>query len=349
MPGSNCSVFGCGTCRNQSDIGIFKIPAPKDEFHTKWRNDLLAAVTRDRVLDENLKKQIKNNKVPICEKHFNSDQIYFYPTRKLLKEGAMQTLNLPEKSHPSKITVRSCSVTDKRDICKQLTPQISIPAYKDFSDFIRKVKSLKLNGWIATFNNEYAKFEKLNPDFVVPSHEIYVDQTLNFTILIYGWQLPINHQIYTEHSRSLKYIAITRMINEVEGFILCCGISVLDGENWNHLKRHVIPKTFHFPIGEVFEKCAQQEYIRNVDCEMILMARESSCKACFKSQITERKKINRKKKVLATPAKLNAPVTMTSPERLLLTIRGQRNENRELHIIILILFEVDILTFTKQF
>ena len=60
------------------------------------------------------------------------------------------------------------------------------------------------------------------------------------------------------------------------------------------------------------------------------MAKESSCKACFKSQITERKKIKRKKKVLVTPAKLNAPVTMTSPERLLLTICGQRNENREL-------------------
>ena len=102
MPGSNCSVFGCGTCRNPGDIGIFKIPAPKHEFHTKRRNDLLAVVTRDRVLDENLKKQIKNNNVSICEKHFNSDQIYFYPTRKLLKEGAMPTLNLPEKSHPIK-------------------------------------------------------------------------------------------------------------------------------------------------------------------------------------------------------------------------------------------------------
>ena len=65
MPGPNCSVFGCGTCRNQSGMGIFKIPAPKHEFHTKWRNDLLAVVTRDRVLDENLKKQIKNNKVSI--------------------------------------------------------------------------------------------------------------------------------------------------------------------------------------------------------------------------------------------------------------------------------------------
>ena len=139
MPGSNCSIFGCGTCRNQSDFGIFKIPAS------------------------------------ISEKHFNSDQIYFYPTRKLLKEGTIPALNLPEKSHQIKITVRNCSATDKREICcKQLTPQISIPSYKDISDFIRKVKSLKLNGWIATFNIEYAIFEKLKLEFVVPLYEIYV-------------------------------------------------------------------------------------------------------------------------------------------------------------------------------
>ena len=47
------------------------------------------------------------------------------------------------------------------------------------------------------------------------------------------------------------------MVNEVEGFSLCSGISVLDCENWNHLKRHVLPKTFQPPTGEeVFEKSA---------------------------------------------------------------------------------------------
>ena len=120
------------------------------------------------------------------------------------------------------------------------------------------------------------------------------------------------------------------LIYEVEGFSLCCGISVLECENWNHLNRHVIPKTFKPPTTgeEVFEKSAQQEYIRNVDCEMIIMMKESSCNACFKSQMIERKKTNRKKRVLDTPAKPNAPVTMTSPERLLLTVNtGMKTGN----------------------
>ena len=40
----------------------------------------------------------KSHKLFICEGHFTVDQIYVYSSRKLLKEGALPTLNLP---HPS--------------------------------------------------------------------------------------------------------------------------------------------------------------------------------------------------------------------------------------------------------
>ena len=30
MPGENCAVFGCGTCRKVKGIGIWKVPAAKD-------------------------------------------------------------------------------------------------------------------------------------------------------------------------------------------------------------------------------------------------------------------------------------------------------------------------------
>lgn len=76
MPGANCSVFGCSTSRKDSGISLFKLPAPKDEAHKKWRGDLLCVITRDRVLDSSLKKQIEKDTVHICEKHFTEDQLY---------------------------------------------------------------------------------------------------------------------------------------------------------------------------------------------------------------------------------------------------------------------------------
>ena len=40
----------------------------------------------------------KSHKLFICEGHFTVNQIYVYSSRKLLKEGALLTLNL---QHPS--------------------------------------------------------------------------------------------------------------------------------------------------------------------------------------------------------------------------------------------------------
>lgn len=75
MPGVNCSVLGCGSCRRSKGIGIFKLPVAKDEAHRKWRNDWLGEVTKTREIDQDFREQIKNDKVHVCEKHFKPEDI----------------------------------------------------------------------------------------------------------------------------------------------------------------------------------------------------------------------------------------------------------------------------------
>lgn len=76
MPGDNCSIFGCSTSRKEKGVSIWKIPAPKDEATAEWRKKLIGIVLRDRVLDENLQRQLDNDRLHICEKHFTDDQLY---------------------------------------------------------------------------------------------------------------------------------------------------------------------------------------------------------------------------------------------------------------------------------
>ena len=76
MPGANCSMYGCGTSRKHKDIGIFKLPLPKDDFHRKWRQDLIDIILRFRVLDESLERQINEDRIHICQRHFREDQFY---------------------------------------------------------------------------------------------------------------------------------------------------------------------------------------------------------------------------------------------------------------------------------
>ena len=76
MPGANCSVFGCPTSRRHN-ISIFKLPTPKNEFNKNWREDILKVITRDRVVDPKFKNQIVNDRVYICERHFNENEFYY--------------------------------------------------------------------------------------------------------------------------------------------------------------------------------------------------------------------------------------------------------------------------------
>ena len=77
MPGANCAIFGCGTCRNQKEFSLFKLPTPKDEEYKQWREEMIRVITKDRVPDAAFKERLLKDKVFICEKHFEDSQIYF--------------------------------------------------------------------------------------------------------------------------------------------------------------------------------------------------------------------------------------------------------------------------------
>ena len=75
MPGANCSLATCGTSRRTKGIGIFKLPAPVDDFHAEWRAKILSKITKDRVIDASFRNQIQKDKVHIFEKHFEEYEI----------------------------------------------------------------------------------------------------------------------------------------------------------------------------------------------------------------------------------------------------------------------------------
>ena len=70
MPGANCCIPGCGSCRRHKDLSIFKVKAPKTEAKKKWRAEILNIITKGREMDTQFRKQILNNSLRICEKHF---------------------------------------------------------------------------------------------------------------------------------------------------------------------------------------------------------------------------------------------------------------------------------------
>ena len=77
MPEANCPIFRCGVSRKPKyqGIGIFKIPRYSEKNKESWRKASLHVVTRDRVVDASFRKQIEEESVYVCERHFSPEDI----------------------------------------------------------------------------------------------------------------------------------------------------------------------------------------------------------------------------------------------------------------------------------
>ena len=54
---------------------FFRVPTKEDEYSTNWRNNIVAVITRDRVIDGNLKRQIENRTPHTCELHHPQEKM----------------------------------------------------------------------------------------------------------------------------------------------------------------------------------------------------------------------------------------------------------------------------------
>ena len=147
-----------------------------------------------------MKDRIEGHQLFICDCHFTSDRICLYPDRKKLIDGALPSLNLPQKSSDSfnSPANRSSSSITKREQQLHVISTSLTCVYKDFTDFKKRVAKLSL-GKICKVevaeNLVYASFQSTN--HILPKFEVFVDERLYFFVRVYGWMLPDNHEIYS--------------------------------------------------------------------------------------------------------------------------------------------------------
>ena len=74
MPGENCSIFNCHSSKAAPGISLFRVPTKDGEYSANWSNKIVVAITSDRVIDGNLKRQIKNRTLHTCELHYPQEK-----------------------------------------------------------------------------------------------------------------------------------------------------------------------------------------------------------------------------------------------------------------------------------
>ena len=75
-PGGNCAIYGCSSSRTTAVVSLFKVPFSKeDPYMINWRNKIVDIITRDRIIDSNLRSQIQNCRLHICELHYQEEKL----------------------------------------------------------------------------------------------------------------------------------------------------------------------------------------------------------------------------------------------------------------------------------
>ena len=67
MPGDNCKIPGCSTSR--------ATPKKDDEYNVNWRKNIVDMITKIRVVDASLKRQIEMKSLHFCEKHYPEEKL----------------------------------------------------------------------------------------------------------------------------------------------------------------------------------------------------------------------------------------------------------------------------------
>ena len=161
--------------------------------------------------------------------------------------------------------------------------------------------------------------------YVLPKTEIIVDDSLSFTVKLYGCFLPEDHPTYMKYRRSMRNVTISRLVDELESYVICCGVEPNDSD-CSKLLHHVIPTYTDSDVSEA-EQYPHEGYWRAKGC--LLFASESVCPICNEHITAAQNSKSRQSRTLK-PAHVKAPVSVTDPRRLKLTLQERRLRCTEL-------------------
>ena len=160
--------------------------------------------------------------------------------KKKPKIGALPTLNMPKRSHD---TTKSVTRPSRTMVTNNPVSEIAKKYYQSFNDLCERVKTLKtLNDWIVQELEDRLVLKKRSSQVMPPEIEIVIDDSLGFTIYVYGWLLSEDHELYTANLRSITNIAVSDLVKGIATQSICPGVK--PSKFSSSIVHHVIPKSF---------------------------------------------------------------------------------------------------------
>lgn len=250
-------------------------------------------------------------------------------TKKKVKFGALPRENVPKKSHE---TLKPPS-RPAREIVKDVPTSVEKRKYyTGLKDVCKRIKALKtISEWTVEERIGRVILRKMNDCFQLPEYELIIDDSLGYTIAVYGWFLPEDHELYTNSLRSMNNVTVSDLKRDIECHHICPGVN--PKELTGQVIPHVIPKIvdpLHNDDECGLDMFPNKQFWRPSDCGLLCSPTSQLCTACMEYSHASDLKAKAKQRRLSEPAHIKAPVASTAPERLKLTLQMQRLKCSEL-------------------
>lgn len=241
--------------------------------------------------------------------------------RKDIIFGRLPTVNLPDRSHHKESKKRKLPAT-RVEIPSKCKIQDCV--YKDFKQLRQRVTQLKtLSTWSIVEMEDRVVLNFISWESKISKFEIVMDDSLGYTILVYGWLLPENHIIYKQYKRSMKNVNILNLVNDIHLMKICNGIPPSSS-----CIIHSVPVKIDPLIEDASNPFPQKTWHRYINCKILCKA--DICELCLEFLGSMEKSNEKHDKKLQSPASVKAPVSLTSPIRIKLTLQEHRLKCKQL-------------------
>ena len=172
---------------------------------------------------------------------------------------------------------------------------------------------------------------KMKDCFQLPEFQLIIDDSLGYTIGVYGWFLPEDHELYANSLRSMNNVTVSDLVRDVECLHICPGVN--PKELTGQVIPHVIPKIVDPLYSDDeggFHMFPKKQFRQPSDCSLLCSPTSKLNTACMEYSHASDLKARAKQRRLSEPAHIKPPVASTAPERLKLTLQVQRLKCSEL-------------------
>lgn len=242
--------------------------------------------------------------------------------KRVIRLGAVPTVNLPKKSFEKDMVTPRRTLNIVKD--QNIVVKPSKDCYKDFIDFQRKIKKLKLKGWEYVIEEDHVHFKYFDTKYVLPVYEIIVGANLDFTCIYLGWVLHTKDTI----NLSLKTNTVSSLMSEIMNLNVCPGLQNSNEETVSHVC------TLSFDKNNIVYGSPQSKiFYRAPTCSVLIPTNDKKtdkCQNCVKVGVNVAKKLSKQEKNLNTPAHPFAPLSRTHKRKIELALLEERQKVKTL-------------------